>query len=280
LWSAKLGGIPAALLATGVGALGGGIIGAATNNFANDDRPALAGATIGAGIGAGAAGVAELVAMIAAAARKRRTKEEQKAYANTGTAKEWLVPGVGTYNYFKSIGRAIGDAEEREDAEYAKTHKAASFQKKAVTLENVKNPNELVVPYMTDEGKFSPHRTAQSLGPLTNMIPSIILGAGLGYGIGHLTGNSSEAGNFAAMGGLLGVQASALADIGGIVAGFLAKRRTAQEENDYLKSPTAADYLIPGMATYNAAQTYRVNQNEIENLVAKAYKKNTRAVAK
>lgn len=114
-WSQAFGPLSALLIASGLGALGGGVVGGATNGFKNDTN-ALIGAGIGAGVGAGGAALSELGALIAAAIKRRRSKEEQKAYANSSTASEWLVPGVATYNAWKTMGRVIGDSEEREAA--------------------------------------------------------------------------------------------------------------------------------------------------------------------
>lgn len=114
-WSQGLGGITASLLAAGAGAgigAGVGALGGSQSGRTAD------GAGFGAGIGAlgglSAAAVANLVGAIKAAVDRRRTKEEQKAYANSPTTKEWLLPGVGAYNSWKTVGRSIGDAEERK----------------------------------------------------------------------------------------------------------------------------------------------------------------------
>lgn len=68
-------------------------------------------AGVGAGLGALSGGalwlLAELASPIRAAATKRRTKKEQEAYANSGTLKEYLVPGVASYNAWKTLGRAL-----------------------------------------------------------------------------------------------------------------------------------------------------------------------------
>lgn len=105
----------AAMLAGGAagGLLGGGI-GAGVNGSEGALVGGGAGAGIGAGVGAGLGLLANLVGAGAAAFTPRRTKEQQKAYANSGTLKEYLVPGTASYNAWKSLGRTIGESDERQ----------------------------------------------------------------------------------------------------------------------------------------------------------------------
>jgi len=106
-WSQNFGPLTSTLLAGGLGAgIGAGIGGAAGGNLARGAKYGLYG-------GIGAAGLAGLISAISAGITRRRTKDEQKAYANSGTAAEWLVPGAAGYGRLKSIGRAQGDAEDR-----------------------------------------------------------------------------------------------------------------------------------------------------------------------
>lgn len=120
-WSQGFGGLTSALLAGAAGAAGGAGIGAGVGKAtgAGAGNGAGVGALAGGAAGLGAAGIASIVGAIKAAVDRRRTKEEQKAYANSSTAKEYLLPGVGTYNAWKTVGRAIGDSEEREDKKKA-----------------------------------------------------------------------------------------------------------------------------------------------------------------
>lgn len=116
----------AALLAGGfAGGTLGGLVGAGVNG----GDGALAGAAGGAGVGAASLGGLALLANIAggpiaAAITKRRTKEQQKAYANSGTLKEYLIPGVAPYNAWKSLGRTIGESDERKEKKDKKEEKA------------------------------------------------------------------------------------------------------------------------------------------------------------
>lgn len=110
----------AAMLAGGAagGALGAGVGG----TFGVDDshaKGALLGGGVGALAGTGALGGIALLANllggpIAAAMTKRRTAEEQRAYNNSSTLKEYLIPGVAPYNAWKTTGRVFGAADERK----------------------------------------------------------------------------------------------------------------------------------------------------------------------
>lgn len=106
LASMLAGGAAGSLLGGGVGAGVGGAGGALDG--------AAGGAGVGAAVGGGAALLATLLGSGAAAFTPRRTKEQQKAYANSGTLKEYLVPGVASYNAWKSLGRTIGESDERK----------------------------------------------------------------------------------------------------------------------------------------------------------------------
>jgi len=106
----QLGPVTAALLPTGAGAG----IGAGIGGMFGGASGAGIGAVIGAGMGAGSSLAATLLAAALAAGRRTRTKEEQRAYANSDTAIEYFVPGVAAYNAWKSYGRSHADAVERE----------------------------------------------------------------------------------------------------------------------------------------------------------------------
>lgn len=116
-WSQGFGGLTSALLLAAAGAAGGAGIGAGLGKATGTGvgEGAGIGALAGGATGLGAAGIASIVGALRAAVDRRRTKEEQKAYANSPTTKEWLLPGVGAYNAWKTVGRSIGDAEERAE---------------------------------------------------------------------------------------------------------------------------------------------------------------------
>lgn len=91
------------------------LLGAAIGWGAGADRGskedmAASGALIGGLGGALANGVA---APIAAFVTPRRSKDEQREASKSWLA-NLLVPGVGSYNQWKALGRALGDSEERE----------------------------------------------------------------------------------------------------------------------------------------------------------------------
>lgn len=124
----------ASILAGGIGgaAIGGGLgagLGFDGNRVRSAGIGAGMGATTGGMIGGGLGLLATLGAGPLAAMTKRRTKEEQKAYANSPALKEYLIPGLAQYNMWKSVGRAVGDSEERETKgkEGEKKTAAASF---------------------------------------------------------------------------------------------------------------------------------------------------------
>lgn len=94
------------------------------------------GAPAGAAMGAGAGLLASIIGSAGAAFTKRRTKDEQKAYNNTSTLKNWLIPGNADYHHWKTVGRNIGDSEERvvkkKDDEASKGEKKEASVKETV----------------------------------------------------------------------------------------------------------------------------------------------------
>ena len=88
------------------------------------DKALNKGFATGAGIGAGIGLLSNLGGAIGAGLTRRRTAKEQKDYANSSSLKDWLVPGHATYNYWKTMGRNIGDSEERTGTKKDETEKA------------------------------------------------------------------------------------------------------------------------------------------------------------
>jgi len=112
LASAGVGGA----LGAGIGALASEVAGVRGN------KGALAGLGIGVASGAGLALLADLVAMGAAATTPTRTDAEQEAYERSKpTAANFLVPGVGTYNRWKSYGRILADEKKYQTLKNLKT---------------------------------------------------------------------------------------------------------------------------------------------------------------
>ena len=77
----------------------------------------------GALAGAGIAGVATLIGMLAAAIKRRRTKQEQIDADKGSVLMKYLVPGTGTYDYFKRLGRSQGERDETEQEKKKKEKK-------------------------------------------------------------------------------------------------------------------------------------------------------------
>lgn len=125
-WSQNFGG----LTSTGALALLGSLVGTGAS-YAQNRRAGYTpkqsigygleyGAPAGAATGAGLGLLASLAGGIGAAFTKRRTKEEQQAYNNTSTWKNWLIPGNADYNHWKAVGRNVGDSEARVNKEEKK----------------------------------------------------------------------------------------------------------------------------------------------------------------
>jgi hypothetical protein len=60
-------------------------------------------------------GAPNLVGAIAAAIKRRRTKEEQIDSDKKSVLKKYLVPGTAVYDYYKRIGRSQGEREEAKE---------------------------------------------------------------------------------------------------------------------------------------------------------------------
>jgi hypothetical protein len=109
----------APLLHNLIGALGGaavgGVIGARQGSGVNsnqDNERGAMGAVIGAVAGSGLVMGAHLIAAALAGITDTRTRDEQREEANKGVATDYLVPGVSTYNYYKSLGRSMADESD------------------------------------------------------------------------------------------------------------------------------------------------------------------------
>jgi hypothetical protein len=122
-WSQQFGPLTSTLGVAGLGAGLGAGVGKLTG--AGTGKGAIAGLYGGLGL----AGTAGLVAAIKAAVDRRRSKEEQKAYANSSTVKEWLLPGASQYGAWKTLGRSVGDSKERDAKQ--KEQEAAAEKKEA-----------------------------------------------------------------------------------------------------------------------------------------------------
>lgn len=130
----------ATILGAALGAYGGKRYGNTGDKYQDIGVGAGIGAMGGMALGAGGSLLAQIVAAIKAGVTPTRTKAEQRAYANDPSiAAEFLVPGVATYNRFKSYGRSMADAKERDKKDEKKdkaAEKTASLNDKAHDLIN------------------------------------------------------------------------------------------------------------------------------------------------
>lgn len=105
-----LGGLTGTLLGGGIGGGAGALLGKAIGDASNVEDGGTAGALMGAGIGAATGAIApHLIAGLAALIKRRRTAAEQKEYEQNGGVGNYLIPGMATYNDYKSKGFLMGD---------------------------------------------------------------------------------------------------------------------------------------------------------------------------
>lgn len=97
--------------------LGGGLGYGLDKAFNNGDR-STASTIGGAAIGGGLAMLANLIGKGAGYVMPTRSKAKHDKYQNSGTAAEWLIPGVANYNKVKTYGYALhGEEKQREEEE-------------------------------------------------------------------------------------------------------------------------------------------------------------------
>lgn len=113
--SEHIGPLTSTLASVGIGAGAGALIGG-DNNRAE-------GAITGSIAGASAAAIAHLISSIAAAIRRRRTRDEQIESDKKSLLMKYLVPGIGNYDYLKRLGRSQGEQEESDDGKKDKKEK-------------------------------------------------------------------------------------------------------------------------------------------------------------
>ena len=109
-----LGQITSIAGTAGLGALLGALAGKTDRT-----RGAIAGGLAGLGAGTGM----QLIGALAAAIRRRRTKEEQIESDKGSVLKKYLIPGTAVYDYYKRVGRSQGDMEESAKSRKSKTPK-------------------------------------------------------------------------------------------------------------------------------------------------------------
>ena len=98
--------------------LGAGL-GYLSDKVGNSGKDSFGSTLGGALIGGTAATAMNLLGTGAAAITPTRTKEEHEAYENSGTAPEWLIPGVANYNHAKTYGYALHGAEAKKQQKRA-----------------------------------------------------------------------------------------------------------------------------------------------------------------
>lgn len=94
--------------------LGGGLIGGyvgskyadRSNPFERRDDAAVGGFMAGAMAGLGTSGLINLTTALAAAITDTRTDKEQEEATNQSSIKNYLVPGYGVYDYYKTLGKS------------------------------------------------------------------------------------------------------------------------------------------------------------------------------
>lgn len=101
------------------------------------------------------------------------------------------------------------------------------------------------------------HAMAEKIGPATSMLASALLGGG----IGALAHKKDRGRGFLAGAGI-GAGASALANIGGLIAAGIRRRRTKEEQLDADSEATIKKYLVPGLATYGASKRMGRSQGD------------------
>lgn len=93
--------------------LGGGLLGSYLGSkYADKSNPfeqrgaAAGGFMAGAMAGLGTAGIINLTTALAAAITETRTDKEQAEATNQSSIKNYIVPGYGVYDYYKTLGKS------------------------------------------------------------------------------------------------------------------------------------------------------------------------------
>ena len=212
-------------LGTGTSSLAMAGIGAGLGALASNDKKK--GTTIGALTGAGVSAAAILAASIAAAIKRRRTKEEQIEHDKGSILKNLLIPGVGTYNSYKRMGRSQGERDEdknnkndnkktnkqeKEACHMSKESYARGFAKQAASsgVDAVALANFVKNAFSFDEIANAARRAWDKIPESDRALAGTLLGAGGGAAggalLGGLTGFGAGKGAFtgASLGGVGG----------------------------------------------------------------------------
>lgn len=111
-------------------ALAGGITG---GFFGQTPQQKAHNIILGTSMGGGLGGAANLVAAITAAGTKTRDRDAQKKYQQSRGqgVMNWLIPGMGQYNKWKSRGHMIRGEGYRDQEDFEKPQQTQDTKKKA-----------------------------------------------------------------------------------------------------------------------------------------------------
>lgn len=112
------------------------IAGSVTGGFFGDTPEQKAkNAIIGMGVGSGVGALGNLTGAITAASTKTRDREAQKKYQQSRGqgVMNWLLPGVGQYNKWKSRGHMIRGKGYRDQEDFQKSQEATETKKQKKT---------------------------------------------------------------------------------------------------------------------------------------------------
>lgn len=245
-------------LGPGTSVLASGGLGAVLGSMLSKDKGR--GATVGGALGVGAAGLGHLAAMIAAAAKRRRTKEEQIEADKGSLLAKYLVPGKAAYGNLKRLGRSQGERDEdSENGKSKETQKKAYAMGFAKVAEASGADPEALAKYALELKKkekpnYSFRNTATGLlGTLgTSTASSTVAGAGLGALVGALSRGRINPASATEIGAGLGLVGGHAANAGGGLAALFTKTRSKAEQAAYdREGHTLKNLLLPGYGTYN-----------------------------
>lgn len=99
--------------------------------------------SIGTLVGGGLGGAANLAAAITAAGTKTRDREAQKKYQQSRGqgVMNWLIPGMGQYNKWKSRGHMIRGEGYRDQEDFEKPQQTQDTKKKDKNKQVTKQAN-------------------------------------------------------------------------------------------------------------------------------------------
>lgn len=218
----------------------------------------------GLGIGIGASPLGQILAGLGGAAggaggselfKALRPKLEEAAKGNKNLEKAMPYIQFGTPAALALLGaiggRMAGNSSKKE------TEKSASAELIGLADAMEKSARG---------GKWN-NMWSEMFGQGTSALLPALLGAGIGAGV------SSDRGEGALTGGVVGLGASQLANLIGLIAGLASKRRSATEQKEYDDSSDdiQTNLLLPGVSGFNAGKRMRAkvtdDSNELNNML-------------